>query len=87
MVNAVVLTLSTTRGAMSSKDMQDSYETMIAFVSHYAREPVENIQPSCANMYNIVLERMRSDAKSDALVPVVHFGLTTICVFMLAVIG
>lgn len=81
-VDATVLVLSMTRDGMSINARQDSFEILDTFTRHYNLQSAESLPLSCTSMYEMVVTRMRSDADSDALVPVVNVALVVICVFM-----
>ena len=61
MVDAAAAELIIPTDTMTDEDRLASFYVLESFVAHYARQPEGSPPPDCVDMYDRVVERMRSD--------------------------
>ena len=89
MVDAVAADLMIPNDDMTDEEKLASFYVMESFVAHYARQPEGSPPPDCVDMYDRVVERMKSNqysSSAEALVCVVDYWTLIVYIAVMYVI-
>jgi hypothetical protein len=89
MVDAAAAELLIPNDDMTDEDKLSSFYVLESFVTHYARQPEGRPPPDCVDMYDRVIERMKSNQDSssaETLVSMLDYWTLIIYIAVICVI-